>query len=271
MLRRSFFHASCALAALAAGAGTLAWAASASDAKLRQTLAARLPRTPLTAIDCGKINGLCEVQSGNNLFYTDGGGRFLVIGRIYDMATRQDLTAARLLDISPELLVGGAAKAVAAGGEEAAPSPVPPLRDADEPKRVTLTGLPDSGAIRWGSGSQTVTVFSDFRCGYCNQLHRTLAGLKLTVIERPISLLGTRAISEAVICADDRVAAAERAYNQEPIGATRKCDTSGLDANEAFARRNGFTGTPVMVRSDGVVVHGYRPRAFLETWLRGAR
>jgi hypothetical protein len=46
--------------------------------------------------------------------------------------------------------------------------------------------------------------------------------------------------------------------------------TRVLDANEAFARKNGFAGTPVIVRSDGAVVHGYRPRDFLESWLKGA-
>ena len=50
-----------------------------------------------------------------------------------------------------------------------------------------------------------------------------------------------------------------------------KCDTSGLDANEAFARKHGLSGTPVIVRSDGAMLEGYRPKAFLETWLKAAR
>ena len=37
------------------------------------------------------------------------------------------------------------------------------------------------------------------------------------------------------------------------------CKTKGLDGNETFARVNGFSGTPVMVRpSDGAVLQGYR-------------
>ena len=48
------------------------------------------------------------------------------------------------------------------------------------------------------------------------------------------------------------------------------CDTlSGLDANEAFARSTASPGTPVIIRSDGAVVHGYRPRDFLESWIEG--
>ena len=29
-------------------------------------------------------------------------------------------------------------------------------------------------------------------------------------------------------------------------------------------------GTPVVIRSDGAVLQGFRPKAFLETWLKGA-
>ena len=42
------------------------------------------------------------------------------------------------------------------------------------------------------------------RCGYCKRLHEVLETLNVTVVERPISVLGTRPISEAVICAADR-------------------------------------------------------------------
>jgi thiol:disulfide interchange protein DsbC len=42
-----------------------------------------------------------------------------------------------------------------------------------------------------------VTVFSDFHCGYCRALHQTLKAMGARVTERPISILGTRAISEA--------------------------------------------------------------------------
>jgi thiol:disulfide interchange protein DsbC len=73
---------------------------------------------------------------------------------------------------------------------------------------------------------------------------------------------------ESVICAEDKAAAVERAYGDQDL-AKRACDTSGLDANEAFARAHGFTGTPVLVREDGAVLLGFRPREFLESWLKG--
>jgi hypothetical protein len=48
----------------------------------------------------------------------------------------------------------------------------------------------------------------------------------------------------------------------------KPCDTSGLDANEAFAKKHGFGGTPVIVRpSDGAVIEGYRSASDLRKFL----
>jgi thiol:disulfide interchange protein DsbC len=55
------------------------------------------------------VDGVCEVTAGSQLFYVDRTARYLLIGRVYDMQTRQDLTAVRLLEVNPDLLVGGAA------------------------------------------------------------------------------------------------------------------------------------------------------------------
>ena len=260
-----------AIAILAAGSG-VALAASAlvspTDTNVAKALAERLPKTEITAVDCARIDGVCEVQAKQNLFYVDEGARYLIIGRVYDMETKQDLTAARLLEMNPDMLVGGGGAA--------------PNTDQHTPKKgakasqidaqvdpAALAALPKIGAVTMGRGSRTLTVFSDFRCGYCKRLHETLETLEVKVVERPISVLGTRPISEAVICSPDKKRAVNEAYDGGSITTGGDCDTSGLDANEAFARKHGFTGTPVIVREDGAVVHGYRPREFLENWIKG--
>ena len=263
-----------------AGIALAADASSAED-RVRALLKTRLPKTPVTAIDCGKVGGLCEITAGENLFYVDSGARYLVIGRVYDMQTRQDITAARLLEMNPDMLVGSAARAnaLARGGEEegaqqlaAAPTrierPVAPAKA----RKLSLSSLPRDGAIIWGNPSgQTVTVFSDFRCGYCRALTGVLKDMNVRVVERPISVLGSRDVADRVYCARNREAALHAAYAGEPIKAGPACNTSGLDANEAFARRHGLSGTPVIVRGDGAVLEGYRPRAFLEKWLLEAQ
>ena len=263
-----------------AGIALAADASSAED-RVRALLKTRLPKTPVTAIDCGKVGGLCEITAGENLFYVDSGARYLVIGRVYDMQTRQDITAARLLEMNPDMLVGSAARAnaLARGGEEegaqqlaAAPARVERPVASAQARKLSLSGLPREGAIVWGNPSgQTVTVFSDFRCGYCRALTGVLKDMNVRVVERPISVLGSRDVADRVYCARNREAALHAAYAGEPIKAGPACNTSGLDANEAFARRHGLSGTPVIVRGDGAVLEGYRPRAFLEKWLKEAQ
>lgn len=230
---------------------------------------ARLPETKISKVDCAKLSGICEVTSGPRIFYTDAKARYLVVGRVYDMETRQDLTAARLLELSPDTLVAGAAKSAEGEiGAGEAPAPSQPARA----RNVDLSKLPASGAIRWGSKSgPKLVLFTDLNCSYCRLTAGVLKKLDIQVEERPISVLGTRPLSEAVYCAKDPVAALHAAYEGAgPKGAGKKCDTSGLDANEAFAQANGFNGTPVIVRaSDGAVLDGYRAGPVLLAFAKG--
>lgn len=254
----------------------------------------RFPQTHIAKVDCKLVAGLCEVRAGANIFYVDRSARYLVIGRVYDLEKRLDLTAASQMALGPQVLmansvmrsesgamdadVGYTAKAernaVPAVGRVGAVDKAednPAHKPEDKaPEKVSFTGLAASGAIVWGGSGETVTVFSDFHCSYCRLLHQALKDLGVRVEERPISILGTRALSEGVLCSPDKPAALERAYAGEAVSA-KPCDASGLDANESFAARHGFSGTPVLVRNDGAVLRGYRPREFLAAWLKAVR
>jgi thiol:disulfide interchange protein DsbC len=240
--------------------------AAADTAKVRAALQLRLPRTPIDAIDCKGLGGLCEVASKTTLFYVDAQAKYLVIGRVYDMEARQDLTAARLLQLNPDLLAAGAAHRDDAedqtpGRPQAAPAP----------QKVSLAGLPENGAIRWGPvDGPKVVVFSDFHCGYCRKLSGELKAIGARVEERPISIFGpeSRKDAERVLCSPYPETSLHAAYSGTALANPRPCDTRGLDANETFAKAHGFSGTPVIVRpSDGAVLEGYRPAAALRAFL----
>jgi thiol:disulfide interchange protein DsbC len=128
------------------------------------------------------------------------------------------------------------------------------------------------GAADWGpeTGPRLV-VLSDFACSYCRKLSAELKKGGFRVEERPISIFGeaSRHAAERVLCAPDPVAALHAAYEANTIAAPRKCDTSGLDANEAFAKRHGFGGTPVVIRTDGLVAEGYRTAEQLLAFVNG--
>jgi thiol:disulfide interchange protein DsbC len=262
------------LAGLAGLSAVTGWAAAQVTAQqgrspaiedVRAALKLRLPKTPVDAVRCSGFGGLCEVASRNTLFYVDAHAKYLVIGRIYDMEARQDLTAARLLALNPDLLAAGAARK----------DDVANTQHSQAPKTVSLSGLPAKGAIHWGpANGPRVTVFSDFECGYCKKLTDELKTLGARVEERPISIFGraARATAEQVLCATDPAAALHKAYEHDALPVAPKCDTSGLDANEAFAKAHGFQGTPVIVRpSDGAVLEGYRDAATLRAFLSSPR
>jgi thiol:disulfide interchange protein DsbC len=240
---------------------------------VRTAIALRLPKTPITSLTCKGFGGLCEVVSEKTLFYIDERARYLFVGRLYDMESRADLTAAKLLELNPQLLVAGPARAND-NGPTASKQPA-----KERASKVPVADLKPLGAIHWGAKSgPKLIVFSDFNCSYCKRLTAELKKARVRVEERPISIFGekSRRLAEAVICSRDPAKALHQAYSGETPKKQKSCNTSGLDANEAFARSHGFSGTPVMVRaSDGAVLEGYHGaaeiRAFLGSNAKGAK
>lgn len=245
--------------------------ASAALKDVQTAIQLRLPKTPITSLTCKGFGGLCEVVSKNTLFYIDERARYLFVGRLYDMENRADLTAAKLLELNPELLVANTARTNA--GEQSGAKQI-----TNGPAQVPVDKLPQSGAIHWGpkTGPRLI-VFSDFNCSYCKRLTAELKKARVRVEERPISIFGekSRKLAEAVICSSEPAKALHQAYSGDTL-TQKSCDTSGLDANESFARDHGFSRTPVMVRaSDGAVLEGFRGaaeiRAFLDANPKGAK
>jgi thiol:disulfide interchange protein DsbC len=165
------------------------------------------------------------VTAGANLFYVDRGARYLVIGRVYDMETpgRDGRTAARdqPRHAGRRRGQGQCRGRGRRGGEIAAAAPArgeSPRQSA--PPRCRSLGFrateQSSGATGIG---QSVTVFTDFRCGYCRALTSVLRSMDVKVVERPISVLGSRDIADRVYCAKNREEALHAAYAGEPFKA----------------------------------------------------
>lgn len=234
-----------------------------------QALKLRLPKTPIDALDCKSFAPWCEVVSGDTLFYIDEAARYLFVGRLYDLEKRRDVTATRLIELNPDLLAAGAARA--GGGADSADQ----THSAKAAKsKVDTAGLPKDGAVHWGNPrGEKLIVFSDFQCGYCRQLTGALKDTGLFIEERPISIFGasSRRMAEGVLCARDPAKAMHQAYAGQTHPIPPSCDVSeALDANEAFAKANGFSGTPVIVRAkDGAVLHGYRNAQTLIRFAKG--
>ena len=254
------------LALLCTAATTIATQTPADISATVAALKATMAKTPIDSVTCDMPGGLCEVVSGKNVFYTDPKAKVLVIGHVYDLTAHTDLTERKLAEL--KAVVAGApattnGKAVTQDVTSSA------VAAASEP-RISLKGLTGAGAIEWGpAGAPPVAIFTDYHCPYCRALVHELEGLNVRVTEYPISILGTRSVAEQVICATDKVRAMRDAYAGVPLPAG-KCDTHGLDDNEAFARLHGFSETPIIVRSDGAVLRGFRDAAVLKAWLAEA-
>lgn len=126
------------------------------------------------------------------------------------------------------------------------------------PIKVNMKSLNDNGTIVIGNtqtSDRVVTVFTDFKCGPCMVLIENLRALDIVVIERPISVISSKAHTIQAFCALRDVDIAN-------------CDTRGLEANDRFAKSHGFKSVPIMVRDDGSVMEGSQPKLILESWIR---
>lgn len=250
------------LALLCMAAAAIGADAPADPAATAAALKATMAKTPIDAVTCELPGGLCEVVSGRNVFYTDAAAKILVIGHVYDLAAHVDLTERKLAQLKG---------VVAANDGKAVTRDLGGAAGEADGDRISLDGLSRAGAIEWGPADGAhVAIFTDYHCPYCRALVHELEGQNVRVTEYPISILGTRNVAEQVICAPDRVRAMRDAYAGVPL-ASHPCDTHGLDDNEAFARRHGFAETPIVVRSDGAVLRGFREAAVLKAWIDEAR
>jgi thiol:disulfide interchange protein DsbC len=232
----------------------------------------QLPMTDIQSIKCNEPMDLCAIRAGENIYYTDRSAGYLFIGHIYDLNKKVNLTEMSLRKALPsvENNDGVPVERIGLGNPRAAQlqQASTSLQAMDSPK-LDIPSLPYEGAIIWGkSNGVPVYVFSDFACHYCKALTRELKDLNVKVYEFPISILGSRAISESVFCAKDKVAALHKAYAGQPL-TTASCDTRALDLNERFAAQNSLDATPIIVRRDGQILRGGRPRAELISWING--
>src|SRR5580765_1617602 len=91
-----------AAVALLSACGDAATAATATDAvpqeaAIRKALGERLVGAPkIDEVRTTPIAGLYEVRMGNDIFYTDVGGAYIVRGEILDIKARRNLTEERI-------------------------------------------------------------------------------------------------------------------------------------------------------------------------------
>ena len=225
--------------------GSAVWGDESVDfSDVEKSVRQAFPKTPITSIRPTPIEGLVEIVAGKNVLYADPTGRYLVLGSIYDMHTKTDLTAER--------------KAAASS--------------------IAWESLPLDSAITYGgSGQQKLAVFFDPDCPWCKRFHEQLTALKdveVYAILYPIAGRhpDTKSKAATILCSADPLKAldAVMAGGELPDSTDQAClsrATASIVQVEAFARSNNIQGTPTLVAPDGRMRPGFMPAEQLKTWL----
>jgi len=223
-LALAFFTTAGLASSQATVSGPLALAKNpAPTADLLKQLRDTFPSSRIDSVAPTVMAGVFEVVSGPNLFYTDAGGRYFLFGKLFDMQTRTDITAARLTEV----------------------------------QRLDVSALPHSYAVKHvrGKGSRTLYVFADPNCGHCKAFEKTLQAVEdVTIYTYIVPLLGpdSREKARAIWCSPDRA----RAWTEwmvrsiAPPPARDGCDDP-IDLNFELAQKLEMPGTPMSLSSDG--------------------
>jgi thiol:disulfide interchange protein DsbC len=235
--------------ALAAGAVLLSSSpqpALAADLdKLRAALAERLPELKIERVRESHIKDLYEVvYNGREILYSDARGELALMGNLYDLKTRYNLTQ----------------------------------ESKDTLDKVDFGALPLDKAIvkKVGDGSRRLAIFSDPDCPFCQRLEGELAKLDnvtLYTFLYPLRALHPDAARKATLvwCSPDPVKAWDDLMLRqiEPAAAKRECEAP-IEAITALAASSAINGTPGIVFPSGRLVQGYIPAERIEQLLAPA-
>ena len=231
-------------AALVVLAAALAFAAAAQDVdKIRKNLSERLPLLgKIDEITKTPMPGLHEVRVGNDLFYTDDKGDFLIQGSLIDAKGQKNITEERqekLLMIAFDQL---------------------PLKDAF--------------TIVRGNGKRRMAIFEDPNCPYCKHFERDLQKVNdITIYMFLYPILGpdSTAKSNNLWCTKERGNAWLDWMLRGKAAPNAICDTTPVARNVEFGRKHKITGTPTMIMADGTRVAGAMPAEDVEKLLAGKK
>lgn len=196
---------------------------------------------PITSITASPIPGLYEVMVGMDMFYVSADGKYLLSGKLFEIASRSDLTTPKLKRLKSEA-----------------------LDKVDEASMLIFSPK---------DYKYTITVFTDIDCGYCRKLHSEIKdyndrGIRVRYLMFPRAGIGSPSYQKAVNvwCSKDK----NEALTQAKAGKTldeKHCDNPVAD-QYALGQKLGVTGTPAIFLADGELVPGYVPAKRMETMLK---
>jgi len=206
--------------------------ANADENAIRQSMAKSMPSMKIDSVQASEVKGLYEVMVGANIFYVSEDGKYLLQGRLVDVAARKDLTEAKLSN----------ARKLA----------------------IEKIGQENMIVFKPKIKKYTVTVFTDIDCGYCRKLHSEIdqylaQGITIQYLFFPRAGKGSDSYNKAVSvwCAKDRNAALTDAKKGNTPPA-KTCDNP-VDVHMQLGADFDVKGTPMIVSEKGNIYPGYLP------------
>jgi thiol:disulfide interchange protein DsbC len=206
--------------------------ANADEEAIRKALNQAMPNSKVDAVKPSVIKGLYEAAIGANIYYVSEDGKYLIQGRLVDIAARKDLTEEKL---------NGTRKLA-----------------------IENMGKEDMIIFKAKIPKYTVTIFTDIDCGYCRKLHSELdqysaQGITIQYLFYPRAGKGSDSYNKAISvwCADDRNAALTTAKKDKSIP-VKTCDNP-IDKHMKLAEDFDVKGTPMIVTETGNILPGYLP------------
>ena len=143
--------------------------------------------------------------------------------------------------------------------------------------KVDFSKIPLKEAVVLGpkNAKKKVAVFTDPDCPYCRKLHEEM---KLVLAKRkdvafyvflfPLEMHKDAYKKVQAILCEKSLTLLDDAFAGKPLPEP-KCGNEAVEKNKALAKSLNFSGTPMLVREDGLVLSGTRPADVLSGWIDG--
>ncbi|HET9340254.1 MAG TPA: DsbC family protein [Casimicrobiaceae bacterium] len=218
--------------------------ASPEAAAIKRILTEKFPGAEIRGITkTSYLGGLYEVQFDDRIIYTDAKAAHVLVGALYDVNGRTNLTEARLRKLN----------------------------------RVSWESLPLELAIKKvkGKGERKLVIFSDADCPFCHRLEEEMKGLDNVTVYTflfPIDQLHPEAArkSRQIWCSADRAKAWDEFFESGKLPDNKGECSNPVAATQALGAKLKIQATPTMILADGTVVPGAIPLARLESEIKDA-
>jgi len=240
-----------AAALVLAVATQVACAQSAGDAAkptpdalaVKKQLEQKFPGAQVTSVSKSPYFGLYEAQFDDRMIYTDSKVQYIIVGSIYDAASKTNLTELKLRQLN----------------------------------RIAFDSLPMELAFKRvkGNGERKLVIFSDADCPYCAQLEKTLRDVDNVTIYTflyPIDQLHPDSArkSKIIWCSPDKVKAWDEFFSSGKLPDNSGDCPNPVAQTATLGEKLRVSATPTLVFADGSIVPGSLPADRLESEFKSA-